>query len=88
MRQEQQRMEPDAELDELARAVIGAAIAVHKQLGPGFPESVYANALALEFHKRQISFEREYPVSNVERRRTLSRVFAKLVLGEHGVLGG
>lgn len=65
MRQEQRTKEPDAELDQLARGVIGAAIAVHKELGPGFPESVYAKALEVELRQRRISFEREYPVSVV-----------------------
>lgn len=65
MRQENPKIEPDAELDQLARSVIGAAIEVHKQLGPGYSELVYGNALALEFHKRQISFQREYPISVV-----------------------
>ena len=32
------RQEPDAELDEFARSVIGAAIEVHRHLGPGLLE--------------------------------------------------
>ncbi|HEX7499295.1 MAG TPA: GxxExxY protein, partial [Polyangia bacterium] len=35
------------EQEELSGSVIGAAIEVHKALGPGFLESVYENALAL-----------------------------------------
>lgn len=52
-------VEPDAELNELSRKVIGAAIEVHRHLGPGYLESVYEDALAAEFRLRRVEFERQ-----------------------------
>lgn len=54
--------EPPEELDRLARSVIGAAIQVHKELGPGLPEQAYVGALAVELVRRRIPFEREKEV--------------------------
>lgn len=44
---------------ELSSRVIEAAIAVHTALGPGFVESIYENALVVEFTARGIRFERQ-----------------------------
>jgi len=53
------RYEPPAELDELAHRLIGAAIEVHRELGPGLPEEAYEGALAVELKARGISYERQ-----------------------------
>lgn len=55
--------EPSPRADELARQVIGAAIEVHRHLGPGFLESVYEEALAVELRLREVSFLQQYPVA-------------------------
>ncbi len=49
-------------LDELARDVIGGAIEVHRELGPGFLESVYEAALAIELADRGFAVERQSPI--------------------------
>lgn len=54
-------MEPTTEVDSLARAVIGKAIDVHRELGPGYSEGVYEEALAQELFKAGIGFERQKP---------------------------
>lgn len=44
---------------ELTKAVIGAAIEVDRELGPGLQESTYAACLDCEFRQRGIRFARE-----------------------------
>ena len=47
-------IEPPENADRAAHQVIGAALAVHRALGPGFAESVYENALCLELDARGV----------------------------------
>ncbi|MFN0245570.1 MAG: GxxExxY protein [Kofleriaceae bacterium] len=75
-------IEPSNEVDVLAHQLIGAAIEVHRALGPGFVESVYQQALAIELSHRDIPFSQQ-PVEQIYYRHQL--------VGEHRldlVVGG
>jgi len=50
------------ELEVLTGAIIGAAIEVHRALGPGFLESVYEEALVLELEFPGIPFTRQVTI--------------------------
>jgi len=50
------------EHEELTGLIIGAAIKVHRTLGPGFLESIYENALAIELRQQDIPFSRQLSV--------------------------
>ena len=52
-------MEEKDRLDLITRRIIGAAIEVHKHLGPGLLESAYESCLSFELTERGLAFERQ-----------------------------
>ena len=63
MNQESRKTGKDLRSREITRRIIGAAITVHRQLGAGFLESVYEEALAVEFALEGIAFVRQKPIA-------------------------
>ena len=56
-------MKPEAKrLNDLSEQIIGAAIDVHRALGPGLLEAPYEECLCHELHKRVLKFERQKPL--------------------------
>ena len=49
-------------IDQLSNKIIGLAIEVHRNLGPGLLESVYQQCLAYELSNANIKFELEKPI--------------------------
>ena len=49
-------------LNQLTHQIIGAAIEVHRTLGPGLLESSYHDCLCRELFVRGLPFEKEYPL--------------------------
>ena len=58
-------------INELSSSIIGAAIEVHKVIGPGLLESAYEECLCYELGLRRISFERQKPLPVVYKNRQL-----------------
>ena len=64
----------DYPLQELTEKIIGAAVAVHRELGPGFLERIYENALVLELESQGCSVERQI---------TCDVLYKNEVIGQH-----
>ena len=57
--------------DELTERIIGAAIEVHRELGPGLLESIYEEALCYEFELQGIKYERQIPADIIYKGRAI-----------------
>jgi GxxExxY protein len=62
MSEESRNPGKDLRDSEITEAIIAAAIAVHRELGPGFLESIYEQALAVEFALRGVALVRQKPI--------------------------
>jgi GxxExxY protein len=56
-------MRTETELNRLAKEIIGAALAVHRAIGPGCFESAYVECLAYGFRKRGIEYRMKVPIA-------------------------
>jgi len=71
---------------ELSYAIVGAAMEVHRVLGPGFLEAVYESALAYELTLRGIRFERQKRLPVSYKDQVLGEYMADLVIEEQIIL--
>jgi len=62
MNQESRKVGKNLRNAETTEQIIAAAIRVHRELGPGFLESIYEEALAVEFALTGIQFVRQCPM--------------------------
>ena len=58
--------------DLLTEKIIGAAIEVHRELGPGLLESIYEEALCHEFELQGIQYQRQVPTDIGNRSRGIN----------------
>jgi len=54
-----------ATFNHITKAILGAAIEVHRQLGPGLLESIYMQCLQYELTSRKLRFDVQRPVQIV-----------------------
>jgi len=69
---------------ELTDRIIGAAIAVHRHLGPGFLESIYEEALCIELDESGIAYERQKAIPLSYRCRPVGEHRLDLLVGKEG----
>jgi GxxExxY protein len=79
----ERQIEPiPADVEWIGRRVIGAAIEVHRTLGPGYKESIYVEALCLELDSRGLTFEREKAITVKYKGRAIPGQRLDLLVGE------
>lgn len=76
----------DPALTDVSRRVIGAAIEVHKALGPGFDEAVYLKALQLEMDALGIRYRAMHPVGVRYRDQAIGERIADLYIDERFIV--
>ena len=70
------------ELNGLTSRIIGAAIEVHKILGPGLLESIYESALCIEFEARGVAYARQVRLPRYYKGRPLGKYEVDLIVEE------
>ena len=79
-------MMPRHKLDELSSIVIGAAIEVHKNTGPGLLESVYEQCLVQELRLQGIKIQSQVKLPIVYKGVTLEKYFVIDILVENEII--
>lgn len=72
--------------NQLTSAIIGAAIEVHRQTGPGLLESIYEQCLITELKQRGLSLINQYPLPVVYKGHQLDIVYRLDLLVENSVI--
>lgn len=67
---------------ELSKKIIAAAYAVHKELGYGFVEKVYKNALAIELQEAGIKCDTEVPLKVLYHEQVVGDYYADIVVDD------
>jgi len=73
-------------LNELSSKIIGAALEVHKELGPGLLESVYEACLCHELSKQNVSFDSQVDLPIIYKGEITNKTYRVDILVENCVI--
>lgn len=68
------------ELNKISERIIGCALEVHRELGPGLLESIYESALSIELDEQRMSYERQKPIPVNYKKHILGEFRADMVV--------
>jgi GxxExxY protein len=74
------------EVNELTEKIIGCAIEVHKQLGPGLLESIYENALCIELNICGLKYQKQVSVPVIYKGHNIGEYRADIVVEDKIIL--
>ncbi len=72
--------------DQVTEAVIGAAIEVHRELGPGFLESVYERALCAELRRRRVEYKTQVVLAVHYKDEIVGELRLDLLVADHVIV--
>lgn len=67
-------------IDELTHRVIGMAMGIHRELGPGFLESVYHRAMEIELAESGFGFESNVPLNVFYKGKLIGKFEADIII--------
>jgi GxxExxY protein len=70
----------------LSGKVIGAAVAVHRELGPGFLEQIYHTAMRVSLTHRNVPFESQVPVDISFEEEFVGRARLDMIVGQQVIV--
>jgi len=76
----------EKELNKITKKIIGCAIEIHRELGPGLLESIYESALCIEFDSIGLAYERQKSLSVIYKNKPIGNFRVDLVVDDSVVL--
>ena len=73
-------MKTEKELNQITEKIIGCAIEIHRELGPGLLESIYEPALCIEFDSIGLAYERQKSLPVIYKNKSLGNFRVDLVV--------